>query len=161
MGPYTDPAMSETSVPAMLRDFVDSPENPCFVCGQHNPRGLHAHFDVYPDRVVAHWVPTAEHVGWQGVVHGGVLASLLDEAMAYTLFGRGIMGMTARMEIRYRSPARAGALLQVEARTVSENRRIADLEATITSGERVVAEANARFVIVGPIDPATIGRPTT
>jgi acyl-coenzyme A thioesterase PaaI-like protein len=151
--------MSESSVPEMLRDFVDSAENPCFVCGQHNPRGLHAHFDVHPDRVVARWTPASEHVGWQGVVHGGVLAALLDEAMAYILFGRGIMGMTGRMEIRYRSPARAGDLLLVEARTVTENRRIADLEATISVGERLVADANARFVKVGLVDPATLRRP--
>ena len=154
--------MSERSVPALLRDFVDSPENPFLVCGQHNPRGLHAHFDVHPIRVVAHWVPATEHVGWQGVVHGGVLASLLDEAMAYTLFGRGIMGMTGRMEIRYRSPARAGKLLQIEARTISENRRVAERRRhDQRRGGQLVAEANARIVIVGPIDPATIGRLTS
>ena len=141
-----------------LLRFARSPENPCFVCGQHNPAGLRVAFAVNGDTIVADWTPTVDHQGWQGVIHGGVLASLLDEAMAYTLFTRGCMGMTGRMQVRYRKPAQAGDCLHVEARCVHENGKIADIEGTISVGERIVAEASARFMKLGPIDPDTLFR---
>jgi uncharacterized protein (TIGR00369 family) len=153
--------MTDTPLSQALTSFIDSPQNLCFVCGRHNPSGLHVHFDVAPAGICASWMPNEHHVGWQGVVHGGVLASLLDEAMAYTLFRRGIMGVTARLEVRYRTPAHVGEELHIEATTTDENRRIADIAARITAGERVVAEASARFVKVGELDAAMLGGAST
>jgi acyl-coenzyme A thioesterase PaaI-like protein len=66
------------------------------------------------------------------------------------------MAMTARMELRHRSPARAGDLLKVEARCVKESRRIADIEGHISTAGRTVAEASARFVKVGDFDPEAV-----
>lgn len=148
--------MVDTDIASALQKLARSPENPCFVCGQYNPVGLHVHFQLRDDGIHAEWTPTEDHQGWQGVVHGGVLAALLDEAMAYTLFTRGCMGMTARMELRYRSPAHAGETLSVVARCMSENRKIADIEGRVLAGDRTVAEASARFVKVGTIDPDTL-----
>jgi uncharacterized protein (TIGR00369 family) len=150
--------MSDNDLFSRLRAYVDSPENPCFVCGQHNPAGLHVHITVNDGVATARWTPSRNHMGWQGVVHGGVLASLLDEAMAYTLFARGIMAVTARMEVRYRSSAQAGEEIVVTARSVSDNRRITDIEAEITAPDRVIAQASARFMKLGPLDPALLLR---
>lgn len=141
-----------------LLRLVRAPENPCFVCAPHNPTGLRAGFRVEGEVIRSRWTPNEHHQGWQGVVHGGVLASLLDEAMAYTLFARGVMGMTARMEIRYRSPARAGDPLEIEARCVRRTRALAEIDAHISlHGERV-AEARGRFIVVGTIDAETLFR---
>jgi uncharacterized protein (TIGR00369 family) len=157
--PYTWPDMAETEIASTLQALARSPENPCFVCSHSNPVGLHVEFELRDSVIRAQWTPQKEHQGWQGVVHGGVLAALLDEAMAYTLFTQGCMGMTGRMEIRYRSPARAGEVLSVEARCVRETSKIADIEAEIAAGGRVVAAASARFVKVGTIDPISLFRP--
>jgi uncharacterized protein (TIGR00369 family) len=102
------------------------------------------------------FTPTDLHQGWQGVVHGGILTTLLDEAMAYTLFYSGVRAVTARMEVRFRASAQAGDLLQVEARVVRDTRRAADVEARILRGTDVIAESNGRFMKLGPIDPAMV-----
>lgn len=147
-----------TDIANDLLRLVRAPENPCFVCGPYNPTGLRAEFRVEGEVIRSRWTPNEQHQGWQGVVHGGVIASLLDEAMAYTLFARGVMGMTARMEIRYRSPARAGDALEIEARCVRRSRALAEIDAHICLDRQTVAEAHGRFMVVGTIDPATLFR---
>jgi uncharacterized protein (TIGR00369 family) len=150
--------MAETEITSDLLTLARSPDNPCFVCSHTNPVGLHVQFELHGSSIHAQWTPREEHQGWQGVVHGGVLAALMDEAMAYTLFTQGCMGMTGRMEIRYRSPAHAGELLSVKAHCVRETRKIADIEAEISADGRPVAAASARFVKVGTIDPDSLFR---
>jgi acyl-coenzyme A thioesterase PaaI-like protein len=137
----------------MVRRIVESPDNRCFVCGPHNPHGLHLHFD-FVDGVVRGTFTTAEwQGGWQGVIHGGVLAALLDEAMAYTLFFNGERGVTARMELRYRAAVHALETIDVTANVVRETSRIADIEAQISRDESVVVQASARFMKLGPLRP--------
>ncbi|MGD0016006.1 MAG: PaaI family thioesterase [Verrucomicrobiia bacterium] len=53
----------------------------CFVCGEHNPHGLHLRFHRDGASVVTEFVPQPHHAGFRGIVHGGVLATVLDEAM--------------------------------------------------------------------------------
>ena len=151
--------MDDTDVASDLLALARSPDNPCFVCSHTNPVGLRVQFDLHDSSIHAEWIPGKEHQGWQGVVHGGVLAALMDEAMAYTLFTRGCMGMTGRMEVRYRSPAHAGESLSIKARCVRETKKIADIEAEISASGRPVAAASARFVKVGTIDPDSLFRP--
>lgn len=148
--------MEQTDTPLDIATLAASPLNRCFACGPGNPHGLHLHFEHEGGVVRASFVPGGLHQGWQGVVHGGILATLLDEAMAYTLFYAGVRAVTARMEVRYRAAAHAGEELTVEARITSENRKIADVEARILRGQQVMAEAAGRFMKLGPIDPALI-----
>ena len=150
--------MAETDLAPELLRLVRSPDNPCFVCGQHNPGGLHVEFHRSGGLIFAEWTPDERHQGWQGVVHGGILVSLLDEAMAYTLFTQDTMAMTARMEVRYRSPGRAGDLLKVEACCVKDTRKIANIDGRISASGRTIAEASARFVKVGDFDPRSVFR---
>src|SRR5919199_3138719 len=55
----------------------------CFVCGESNPAGLHTQFTVgdTPDEMRAHLAPDARYQGYPGRVHGGILASVLDETL--------------------------------------------------------------------------------
>ena len=53
----------------------------CFVCGAHNPHGLHLRFRREGDEVLADFIPQPHHAGYRGIVHGGILATVLDEAM--------------------------------------------------------------------------------
>ncbi|HEX6506396.1 MAG TPA: hotdog fold domain-containing protein, partial [Chloroflexota bacterium] len=77
-------------------------------------------------------------------------------AMAYTLFFRGLQGVTARMDLRFRLPAHAHDQLEVEAWTVKENRRITDIEARISRDGIVLVESTARFMKLGEIRPETL-----
>lgn len=136
---------------ATLQSFVQSPENRCFVCGPGNDRGLRLCFQSNEAGIEAEFSPEEWQQGWTGVVHGGILAAILDEAMAYVLFYGGIQGVTGRMGIRFRRAARANDRLRVEARLVRETEKIADVEGHLWRGSALVAEADARFLKLGPV----------
>lgn len=142
-----------------LLEFARSPRNRCFACGPDNPVGLHLHFDLLDGVVRAEFVPNEWHEGWAGVVHGGVIGTLLDEAMAYALFLGRYKVVTARLEVRYRAPAREGDELCVEARLVRDDRRLADVEARVLRGATLIAEGKGRFAKVGPLRPEDIREP--
>lgn len=82
--------------------------------------------------------------GWQGfpdLVHGGIIAVLLDEAMVHCLLARGARGVTARFEIKFRHPVRAGAEATVRARVVNESPSFYEILAEVwqDGGTRAVA----------------------
>jgi acyl-coenzyme A thioesterase PaaI-like protein len=143
--------MNRSEVGALLRELADSPNNRCFVCGPQNPVGLRMRFEqvasvVRSETVVGRW-----HQGWEGVTHGGIIAAVLDEAMAYALFFDGIQGLTGRMEVRYRDLTHEGDRLEVEASIVRYVRSIADVVGSIRRDGRLVAEATGRFIQAGPL----------
>lgn len=140
----------------MVREYAQSPDNHCFGCGLTNPAGLRLQV-VREDGIArAHFVPGEWQEGWEGVVHGGILAAALDEVMAYTLFFDRVKCVTARLELRYRVPVKQGDHLVIEARVVGGNRRIADVEGTVRRGGKVVAEASGRFMKLGTLQPEDI-----
>jgi acyl-coenzyme A thioesterase PaaI-like protein len=143
--------MTSSELTADLRNLVRSPQNRCFACGPGNDCGMKLQFDEVGAEVMATFVPRSAHSGWTGVVHGGILATALDEAMAYVLYFSGIKGLTARMEVRYRHPALQGEELKVVARKVSEARRIVDIEAQLLKEHTLVAEASGRFMKMGAL----------
>ena len=63
----------------------------CLVCGRQNPHGLHLHLhvDEATGAVETRFTPSAHHIGFEGIVHGGVLATVLDEAMVWAATWRG------------------------------------------------------------------------
>jgi acyl-coenzyme A thioesterase PaaI-like protein len=89
----------------------------CFVCGQRNPYGLHLTFRREDDSVVADFLPREEHQGFPGVIHGGIVAAVLDEALNRTslLSSQPAWTMTGRLEVRYRRYVPYGERLRVRA----------------------------------------------
>lgn len=122
----------------------------CFVCGRDNPRGLQLEFRIDPDGAASSsWVPDIHWEGLRGIVHGGIIATLLDEAMAKAVSARGCKSMTAELRVRFHQYARMGEALQLKGWIVSQKRRLIETEATITAcdgSER--AHAWARFLSV-------------
>jgi acyl-coenzyme A thioesterase PaaI-like protein len=116
----------------------------CFVCGPSNPIGLHVAFSVRDGRVTGEFTPSALHVGFAGIVHGGILAAVLDDAMAWVGYGQREPTVTARLSVRYRQPARPGETLQVEAEEVGRRRGVRNGRALLRRGDGVVvADAEA------------------
>ncbi len=104
----------------------------CYVCGAENPSGLHVSFDRAADGSSrAAYVARAEHEGWPGIIHGGLLFTLMDEAVAWAAIFAGMHAVTARAETRFRSPARVGLPLVVSGRIVESSRRILRASAEI------------------------------
>jgi len=153
---YTLQDMNDSESTALLQRLIQSPNNPCFVCGPTNPHGLHVHLEQLGGGIEGRFTPDTWQQGWQGVIHGGILAALLDEAMAYTLFVTGSMAVTARMELRYRRAARAGDELRVNARIVRDSNRLVDVEGRILRDSVVLVEAAGRFMRLAPISPGTV-----
>lgn len=109
------------------------------------------HFTCEEDIVRGSFHADAWQQGWELVIHGGILATVLDEAMAYVLYYAGFQAVTARFEVRYRRPAQAGDDLMVEARMVKDGRKVSDVEAVLLRGSEVLAEASGRFMKLGRI----------
>lgn len=119
----------------------------CFVCGLQNPAGLHMAFYDLPDGTVVSDLTVPEaYQGYPGVVHGGILASMLDEVA-----GRAAMQgdpnrlmMTARIEIRYRKPVPIGKPLHLVGRLGRRRGRFATVmgEIRLPDGS-LAAEAEA------------------
>ncbi len=123
----------------------------CFVCGTTNPKGLHAEFEKTEGGAEAIYVPAREQEGWPGIIHGGILLALMDEAMSYALFFHDIHAFTARLDSRFRRPARPDEALRITAEMFNRRRPLVDATARITTvvGAVAVAEASGRYRIVG------------
>jgi uncharacterized protein (TIGR00369 family) len=119
----------------------------CFVCGRDNPIGLHVTFRTEGARVVGEFLPTPLHVGFTGIVHGGILAAVLDDAMAALGYTRGEPTVTARLAVRYRRPVRPGEPLRVEAEETERRGTLQQARAILRAADgAVVAEAEATLV---------------
>lgn len=123
----------------------------CFVCGQRNPFGLQLVFRQEERSIVADFQPREEHQGFPGVLHGGIVASVLDETLGRT----SLLGehpewtMTGRLEVRYRRYVPFGPLLRVRATLESERRRMLQARGVLTLAEdegAVLAEATGIFL---------------
>ncbi len=132
---------------------VDESYSMCFGCGQDNPIGLKLSFEWDGKTARAEFVPTKLYQGWPDIVHGGILMSILDEAMAYAARFEGMSCVTAKIQARLKRPAAVGALLIVTAEVTEKNRRMAETKAEIALADgTLVAEGTATNFIVN-IDP--------
>ena len=127
----------------------------CLVCGRDNPHGLR--LDLLVDRetgvVRVEYTPRREHIGFEGVVHGGALATVLDEVMVWaaTWAGRRFC-VCAEMTTRFRREARVSEALSIEAKVESNRPRLIATTAVVrdaSSGE-TVATASGKYVPVPP-----------
>jgi uncharacterized protein (TIGR00369 family) len=110
---------------------LDLAAHRCFACGDLNANGIRMQIHVEPDRSWSDLVLDPAFQGWEGVAHGGILATLLDEAMAWAIVPRDVFAMTARMTIDFRRPVRVGMAIRAEGRVVEVRRRRIVAEATI------------------------------
>jgi len=125
----------------------------CFVCGQRNPFGLHLVFRIDNNTVVADFQPREEHQGFPGIIHGGIVVAVLDEALGRTamLGSHPEWTMTGRLEIRYRRYVPYGPLLRVRASLGMERRRMRQASGVLTLADEehmVFAEAQGTFMLL-------------
>jgi acyl-coenzyme A thioesterase PaaI-like protein len=121
----------------------------CFVCGQTNPIGLHVAFTVSGGRVIGEFTPSDLHVGFTGIVHGGILAAVLDDALAAIGYYQGEPAVTARLAVRFRRPARPGELLRVEAVETGRRGPLRQGTAVLTTADgTVIAEAEGTLAVM-------------
>lgn len=127
-------------------------DNGCFVCGPVNARGLRAEFTFDREGRVAssHLIVPEWAQGWQGVTHGGILSTLLDEACAHACRTVGAHPVTAELTVRFRKPVPVGVEVFVRGEVVEVRRRVLQAKAELQVGGEVYAEAQARVVLIEP-----------
>jgi len=141
--PWTDPFLITPM--EQLRD-----NQCCYVCGTQNPSGLKVVFEIDKTArsIRASFTPSPAHQGYEGIVHGGILSALLDEAMAKLAFSLGIPAVTAEITVKFRSPASPGEELSITGRLTHETRRLIQAEAKIEKGLVTIAEATGKLLRV-------------
>lgn len=125
----------------------------CFACGARNTAGLRLAFRQEGDEIVTEFTPDERFQGFPGVVHGGILATLLDETLSRTATVEGRWMMTGRLEVRYRGPAPLGRALRVTARAVSSRARMVRAAGEVRladAPETLIATADGTFLPVPP-----------
>lgn len=131
----------------------------CFVCGSRNRAGLNLRFFTDGKMVEGRFVPREEHNGFISVVHGGIIATVLDEVMVWACAVRQKQFcFSAEMTVRYLRPIQTG--VEVIARgEMIENKRdriyLAKGELLTVVGE-VLATSSAKYMPIQKLDPALL-----
>ena len=118
----------------------------CVVCSFGNGSGLHLEFDVADDgSVTAMFQCDEAFEGYPGILHGGVISSILDGAMGNCMFARGLATVTVEMTTRFRHPIITGREAMVSARITRASYPLYLLEAEIIQEEKVKATAKGKY----------------
>jgi acyl-coenzyme A thioesterase PaaI-like protein len=134
------------SAPADLR-FEVEPHH-CFACGSLSEHGLQLDLHVGGERCWTELTLADRFQGWDGIAHGGIVCTVLDEVMAWSLAVGENWGMTARMTVDFKRPVRLGVPIRAEGWVTRRRRRLFDTAARLldaSSGE-LLATAEAVYV---------------
>lgn len=119
----------------------------CFACGPENGEGLQLRFEYGEGTARSTFVPQRRFAGWTTIVHGGIMATLLDEAMAHAAIAAGVRAVTGKLEIRFRKAAPIDTPIVVEGKLVGRRGRMLTLVASVRGEDGTLfAEGQGRFV---------------
>jgi acyl-coenzyme A thioesterase PaaI-like protein len=139
-------APTQENLPTPLADGY------CFVCGKDNPRGFKIQVRYLDDLLAAETelaIPR-EFQGWAEVIHGGILATLLDELMAHALWHFAGPGLTLGLEVRFHKPLKPGepVLVRGVLHPGNSSRRLAEGEILRLADGARIASAKSRFILL-------------
>jgi len=144
--------MTSDPTPTTDRQLAVRDDHYCFGCGQQNPIGLKLPFfeDGDTGRVWAPWTPAPEHQGFEGIAHGGLITTVLDEVMGWVIYRRQLWAVTGTIDVRFRKPVELGVDTRAVAWIVRETGRKIDVAAELRrpSDDVLLAEATAIFIRV-------------
>ncbi len=139
----SDSRTGSTSAPR----FELTPHN-CFACGSLNAHGLQLDLHVENGRSWTQLELDRRFEGWEGIAHGGILCTILDEVMAWALVGADNWGVTARLSVEFRRPVSVNQAIRAEGWITRSRRRIVETSGSIVelaTGEQL-ATAEATYV---------------
>jgi acyl-coenzyme A thioesterase PaaI-like protein len=124
----------------------------CFACGARNPMGIHMQVHYLDDIVAAQsrLALPREFQGWQEVIHGGILATLLDEIMMHAVWHFAGPGVTLGLEVQFRQPLAPEEMVLVRGKlTETKGRRLkAQGEIIRQADNRLIANSQGRFLLL-------------
>jgi len=141
---------SDSKSDEQLEPLYHGAQNHCFGCGQANPAGLKLEFSKSSENVVvSHATVTDNYEGPPGYLHGGIIATLLDEAMSKANRAQGVTAMTRQMQVEYLRPVPSGSPIRIEGSVTRSEGRKHWTEACIQDAEGVVlAHATGLFIAI-------------
>jgi len=121
----------------------------CFVCGKENPIGLQLTFIEKDESYITTFTAGPQHQGYDGIMHGGLVSTILDEVMARYLYAQGFNAVTAKLEVRFRKPTPIGQQLTATGRVVGKRGNMYELVSEITLPDgTITAQGKATVAVV-------------
>ena len=118
----------------------------CFACGSNNGMGLGLKFYKLEDGTIfGNFFADPKFESYSGIIHGGIVATLLDSAMTHCLLMKGIPALTGRLSVKYSIPIRTGTAVKVEARIVDQLHEMFILQGKALVDGKRVASAEAKY----------------
>ncbi len=133
-------------VDAVRRHYDDG----CFACGRDNPMGLHVDdFDLADGEVTATFTPRAEYRGTDGVLHGGVTATALDEILVWAgILVERVMTVTGTLELKYRRPVPLDQTIEVAARVDERRGRRVQISGRLSVDDQPLVTGSGLYVVI-------------
>jgi acyl-coenzyme A thioesterase PaaI-like protein len=124
----------------------------CFGCGGNNPLGLKLNFHWDGKTAQAEFTPPRFYQSWPDIIHGGIITTMLDEAMGHATRFSGISDfLTAAIQVNFKRPALVGKPLVITGSIIGKEGRSIEAEAMVTLPDgTLVAEGKATQVIIEP-----------
>jgi uncharacterized protein (TIGR00369 family) len=133
----------------------------CFVCGRNNPKGLYmSFFDNGVDEVISYYTVEEAFQSYPGVVHGGIITSMLDEVVARVSF----IGdphkfmMSVKLEVKFRKPVPVGEPLVIKGRIIKLKGRLGQAVGEVVLSDGTVAAESSMTLADMPKDLASESR---
>jgi acyl-coenzyme A thioesterase PaaI-like protein len=123
----------------------------CFACGTNNPIGLKLDFYRQGSSICSDVVLSRNHVGWQNMAHGGIISTLLDEVMSWTvIYFKKVFSVTRQIQVRYLKPVPVEVPITVKGTITSDGTsRSCRAEAILLNSRgNVLAKGEGEFVIL-------------
>ncbi len=122
-------------------------DNYCFVCGQENPSGLNLKFSLRDGKACTEFIPEKVHQGYKDLIHGGIISTLIDEAMVQAALMNGIPSITAEITIRFKQPLMVGEKAIVEAEIENMKKKVIEASARVKKADNtLIAEGHAKLL---------------
>jgi len=124
----------------------------CFACGELNEHGLHLELHTDPEGSWTELTLDPRFQGWDAVAHGGIVCTILDEVMAWSVIGRGTWGVTARLNVAFRRPIPTRRAIRARGWVVEEHRRACRTASEVLDSATGEVLATAEWTIIAVPD---------
>ena len=124
-------------------------DNRCFACGKNNPIGLKLDFETDGEYTISSLNFNENFAGWESIVHGGILSTVIDEVMVKSANNKGFTCVTAELNIRYKKPCRTGEEYELKGKVVEIRKTIILTEGEIIdmNGDKIASGSGKLFVV--------------
>lgn len=130
----------------MSYELID--DNYCFACGKKNHCGLKLSFSYSNGKLTFEFIPDKIYQGYKDIIHGGIITTVLDEAMIQAAIAEEIIPVTAEINVRFKKPLMAYEKTVVEAEIIRKGSRLIEAQSRLLKipDLTVIAKAQAKLI---------------